>query len=185
MNNANAIYQLGSKSKLQLTNPCKPNIINPSEKEQAVIHLLFGKIFSQRDPSTYTRDDFESDKDWQHFQSIHISWFRFGGGGVRGSIVKNPPIYFASINPKMNYTLFPPPDPEREELIPDYSTISNGANAFYIHCENGEVQDLTVVKGSLKIEDDMGIRSMEVPESTILNQWYDGTQMTEITILTK
>ncbi|MBN1416260.1 MAG: hypothetical protein JW973_14255 [Bacteroidales bacterium] len=185
LHNGNEQYQLGSKSKLQLINPCKPNTYNPSGKGQAVINFLGGKIFSHRCPGSYTRDDFESDEEWGRFQSQNISWFRYGGAGVRGSIVKDPPIYFASVNPKMDYTLFPPSDPEKEELIPDYSTIPNDADAFYIHCENGEVKDFTVVKGSLKIEDTFQIKSKIVTEGTTTNLWDDGTTMTEIVILTK
>lgn len=185
MNNRNEIYQLGSKSKLQLANPCKPNIINPSEKGQAVINLLFGKIFSQRHPGNYTRDDFESDEEWGHHQSIHITWFRTAHAGVRGWLLKAPTVYFASINPKMDYTIFPPLDSEKEELIPEYSTIPKDASAFYIHCENGEVKDFTVVKGTLKIEDSAQLKNKIVSEGTTINTWDDGSVMSDIMVSIK
>ncbi|WP_372756094.1 hypothetical protein [Labilibaculum sp.] len=185
LKNGNEIYQLGSKSKLQLTNPCKPSSGNPQEKGQAVVNFLKGKIFSQRNPGSYTRDDFESEEDWQRFKSQNISWFRYGGAGVRGYIVKAPTVYFASINSNTNHYYLAPSDPEKEELIPEFSSIPNHASAFYMHCEDGEVKDLTVVKGTLKIEDSYQLKSMELNEGTVINKWNDGTIISNVVISTK
>jgi hypothetical protein len=185
LHNGTEEYRLGSKSKLQLSNPCTPITINPSGKGQAVLNLLKGKFFARRNPGSYSRKDFDSDAEWQRFQSENVCYFRYGGAGVRGWKVKAPTVYYASIDPKMFYSIPPPSDPEKEELIPDYSTIPNDADAFYIHCEDGEVKDFTVVKGSLKIEDILQIQSKIVSEGTSTNKWDDGTTMTGIVILTK
>ena len=185
LHNGNEIYMLGSKSKLQLTHPCKPDTYNPPGKGQAVINFLGGKIFSQRCPGSYTRNDFESDEEWQRFQILHISWFRYGGAGVRGWNLKAPTIYFASTNSKICYCFLPPADPEKEELIPDFNSIPKEANAFYIHCENGEVKDFTVVKGTLKIEDTFQTKNKIVAKGTTTNTWDDGTIMSDVLILVK
>ncbi|MBW6534216.1 MAG: hypothetical protein K0B11_04365 [Mariniphaga sp.] len=59
-----------------------------------------------------------------------------------------PKVYFASANPDLNSLFFVPPDSGKEELIPALNSIPKDASAFYIHCENGEVKDFTVVKGT-------------------------------------
>jgi hypothetical protein len=185
LHNRNEMYQLGSKSKLQLSNPCKPNTINPPGKGLSSVKFLMGKLFSQRNPATYTRNDFESDAEWQRFQSLHISWFRYGGAGVRGWNLAAPSFYFASANPVMDYLFFVPPDSEKEELIPSLSSIPKDASAFYIHCENGEIKDFTVVKGTLKIEDSAQLKNKIVSEGTTINTWDDGSKMTDIIVFSQ
>lgn len=185
LHNGKETYQLGSKSKLQLTNPCKPSSGNPQEKGQEVVNFLKGKIFSQRNPGSYTRDDFESNEEWQRYQSQNISWFRYGGAGVRGWILKAPTVYFASTNSNINNFFLSPTDPEKEELIPDYNSIPKDANAFYIYCEDGEVKDLMVVKGTLKIEDIFQTKSKIATEGTVTNKWDNGTKMSDIVISSK
>ncbi len=182
LRNGNEIYMLGSRSKLQLINPCKPNTYNPPGKGQAVMNFLKGKVFSQRCPGSYSRQDFDSDEEWQRFKSRHVSWFRYGGAGVRGEMIKAPGIYFASLNPDLKNLVFSPPDSEKTELIPDISSIPQEADAFYIHCENGEVKDFTVVKGTLKIEDSLQTKEKVVQEGTTTNQWNDGTLMSDVII---
>ena len=85
----------------------------------------------------------------------------------------------------MMYNFLPPADPEKEELIPDLNSIPNNANAFYIHCENGEVKDLTVVKGLLKVEDTSHIKSKIITEGSTTNLWNDGTIMSDVEISVK
>ena len=197
LKNGNETYMLGSKSKLQLVNPCKPDTYKPLNKEEAVMKFIKGKIFGQRrNPTTYTREDFDSDIEWEHFKSRNINWFSTTAVGVRAWNSDAPTVYFASTDPTFNYRFdlpswikpirnyhsYSPDDPEKEELIPDINSIPENANAFYIHCENGEVKDFTVVKGTLKIEDDLGFRSMDIPEGTTVNKWQDGTQMTKVFI---
>ncbi len=185
INNKNELYNLGSKSKLQLTYPCKPNRMNPPGKGLSSVKFLVGKLFSQRHPGSYTRNDFESDEEWQRFQSRHSSWFRYGGAGVRGEMFKAPKAYFASANPDLNSLFFVPPDSEKEELIPALNSIPKDASAFYIHCENGEVKDFTVVKGTLKIENSVQLKNKIVSEGTTTNTWDDGSKMTDIIVFSQ
>jgi len=185
LHNGTEEYRLGSKSKLQLSNPCTPITIRPSGKGQAVINLLKGKIFARRPVWSYTRDDFDSDSEWERFQSENVCWFRYGGAGVRGWILKSPTVFYAFANPKIIYNFVPPTDPEKEELIPDLNSIPNDADAFYIYCEDGEVKDFTVVKGTLKIEDTFQTKSKIVAEGTTTNKWDDGTIMSDVMISEK
>jgi hypothetical protein len=128
---------------------------------------------------------FESDEEWQRLQSRHSSWFRYGGAGVRGEIFKAPKVYFASANPDLNSLFFVPPDSEKEELIPALNSIPKDASAFYIHCENGEVKDFTVVKGTLKIEDSVELKNKIVSEGNTINAWDDGSKMTDIIVFSQ
>ncbi|MDX9772835.1 MAG: hypothetical protein RBT02_05355 [Bacteroidales bacterium] len=57
--------------------------------------------------------------------------------------------------------------------------------AYYLDFEDGIVRDLTALRGTIRVEDDMGLRSMDITEGTTVKQWADGTPMTEIVILTK
>ncbi|HDR50470.1 MAG TPA: hypothetical protein ENN90_02450 [Mariniphaga anaerophila] len=144
-----------------------------------------GKLFSQRHPGSYTRNDFESDEEWQRFQSRHSSWFRYGGTGVRGWNLKAPAVFYASANPDINCLLSTSTNSEKEELIPHLNSIPKDASAFYIHCEKGEVKDFTVVKGILKIEDSAHLKNKIISEGTTTNKWDDGTMMTDIIVSTK
>jgi|GEM_PF-3742219 len=185
INNKNELYNLGSKSKLQLNDPCKPNTMNPPGKGLSSVKFLMGKLFSQRHPGSYTRNDFESDEEWQRFQSRHSSWFRYGGTGVRGWNLKAPAVFYASANPDINCLLSTSTNSEKEELIPHLNSIPKDASAFYIHCEKGEVKDFTVVKGILKIEDSAHLKNKIISEGTTTNKWDDGTMMTDIIVSTK
>jgi hypothetical protein len=182
LKNGNETYMLGSKSKLQLTDPCKPDVYKPPPKELTSIRFLVGKLFTYRIPSSYTREDFESDKEWAHFKAMNISWFRYGGAGVRGQILKAPTFYFASSDPSLQYYPLLIEDTEKEELIPEYSSIPKEADAFFIYCEDGEVKDITVVKGSITIEDGEQIKSKTLQEGTTINQWDDGTIISDVLI---
>jgi hypothetical protein len=185
INNKNELYNLGSKSKLQLNDPCKPNRMNPPGKGLSSVKFLVGKLFSQRHPGSYSRNDFESDEEWQRFQTRHSSWFRYGGAGVRGEMFKAPKVYFASANLNLNSLFFVPPDSEKEELIPALNSIPKNASAFYIHCENGEVKNFTVVKGTLKIEDSVQLKNKIVSEGTTINTWDDGSKMTDVIVFSQ
>ena len=181
----NELYNLGSKSKLQLTDPCKPDIYNPPPKGLTSVRFLAGRLFSLSCPGSYTRNDFDSDEEWQRFQSRHTNWFRYGGAGVRGWILKAPDVYFASVNLDINHLFNPPSDSEKEKLIPALNSIPKDASAFYIHCKNGEVKDFTVVKGTLKIEDSVKLKNKIVPEGTTINIWDDGSKMTDIIVFSQ
>jgi hypothetical protein len=185
LKNGNETYMLGSKSKLQLTDPCKPDIYNPPPKGLASVKFLTGKIFSQRCPGSYTRQDFNSEEEWQRFKSLHISWFRYGGTGVRGEISEAPQVLFASATLDLKDFVFSPPDSEKTELIPDIHSIPQEADAFYIHCEDGEVKDFTVVKGTLKIEDSVQLKNKIVSEGNTINAWDDGSKMIDIIIFSQ
>jgi hypothetical protein len=182
LKNGNETYMLGSKSKLQLTDPCKPDVYKPPSKGLSSVRFLVGKLFTHRIPSSYTREDFESDKEWAHFKAMNISWFRYGGAGVRGGILKAPSIYFASLEPAWTYYPLLQEDSEKLDLIPEYSSIPKEADAFYIHCEDGEVKDITAVKGTIKIEDGEHMKSKTIQEGTTINQWDDGTIISDIFI---
>lgn len=67
--------------------------------------------------------------------------------------------------------------------IVDYNFIEE--NIRFLILLTGIVRDLTALKGTIRIEDDMGLRIMDIPEDTTVNQWNDGTPITEIVILTK
>jgi hypothetical protein len=173
---------LGSKSKLQLTDPCKPDIHNPPGKGQAVINFLKGKVFTKRHTGTYSRDDFDSDKEWEHFKAMNISWFKTSIAGVRASYPKAPSVYYASTNRVIFYRNQEMADLEKEELIPEMNSIPEEADAFYMHFEDGEVKDITVVKGSITIEDGEQIKSKTIQEGTTIINWDDGTIMSDVFI---
>jgi hypothetical protein len=88
-------------------------------------------------------------------------------------------------NPSSNILPAQQSDPEKDELIEGYQSLPENTIAFYLDFQDGVVHEVTALRGTIRIEDEMGIKSMEVPEGTTVTHWKDGTQMTEITIMTK
>ncbi len=76
-------------------------------------------------------------------------------------------------------------DPEKAELIEGCQSLPGNQTAFNLDFQDGIVRDLTALRGTIRVEDDMGLRSMDITEGTTVNQWDDGTPMTGIVILTK
>jgi len=172
-----SVYRMGSKSRLVMFNPCarsgKPTLSG----------LMKGKLYSlvykvTGGPAPIPR--------------MHTAVT-----GSRGFLEPAQPLFYASADP--DFVPYPLPennppstnsftqqdDPEKDELIEGYQSLSNDQSAYYVDFEDGIVLEVTALKGTIIIEDDMGIRSMEVPEGTTVNQWNDGTPMTGIVILTK
>jgi len=50
--------------------------------------------------------------------------------------------------------------------------------AYYLDFEDGIVRELTALRGTIRVEDDMGLGSMDINEGTTVKQWADGTPMT-------
>jgi hypothetical protein len=95
------------------------------------------------------------------------------------------PLVFQQEIPRPGVTAAQPNDPEKEELIEGFQSLSGNQSAYFLDFEEGRVNDLTVLKGTIRVEDAEGLRIMEIHEGTTLNQWDDGTPMTEIVILTR
>ena len=170
-------YRMGSKSKLTMINPC------PSTEDKTIsATFLKGKLYSVLN---------------KHFGANTINTkIRSTGGGVRGQ-ANSLPVYFASADPdfvprsitKPKNSLYPhsfqQEDPEKAELIEGYQSLTDDQAAYYLDFEDGVVKDITALRGTLHIKDEMGFRSMDIPEGTTVNMWQDGTQMTEIFISIK
>jgi len=170
LKNGNELYRLGSKSKLQLMlDPCNTHDIAPISKEQAMIKFINGKIIGvqMKPPPT----------DW--------TWFRTTVAGVRGQLIKPPKTFYTSVSTDLSGYLNLLIDPEKEELLIECGELPDEAVAFYLHFEDDEVKDFTVVNGSLKIEDTFQTKSKIVPEGTTTNKWDDGTIMSDVNISTK
>ncbi|MBN1416263.1 MAG: hypothetical protein JW973_14270 [Bacteroidales bacterium] len=173
----NETFRLGSKTRLVLSKPCNPATVKPPSKGQ----LVKGKI---RSVVEGFRPDFEPN-------------MRTIASGVRGQINNTLPLFYASADPDFvpcvfqhdsplsGFSTVQQEDPEKAELIEGYQSLSYNQTAYYLDFEDGIVRDLTALRGTIRVEDEMGIRSMDVPEGTTVTQWEDGTQMTEIVILTK
>jgi len=170
-------YRIGSKTRLSLINPCA------TAGEPSLGNLLRGKIYSKVREST----------GGGNYSPRSIT----GAVGVRGHLIPEVPLFYASADPDFVPCVFqhdfPLPgfsavqqdDPEKAELIDGYQSLPDSQTAYYLDFEDGIVRDLTALRGTIRVEDDMGLRSMDITEGTTVNQWADGTQMTEITILTK
>lgn len=169
-------YRMGSKSKLTMINPC------PAVGEKTLTATaLKGKFY-------YLANKIVAKE----------KTLKTGGtvGGVRGQ-ANSRPVFYASADPdfvplsltKFQNSLYPhsyqQDDPEKAELIKGYESLPDEQAAYYLDLEDGVVKDLTALRGTLYIEDDMGLRSMEIPEGTSVSMWQDGTEMTEITISIK
>ncbi|MDT8400753.1 MAG: hypothetical protein RQ743_03580 [Bacteroidales bacterium] len=178
----NSAYRMGSKSKLTMVDPCNLKPRDISDPHQAGLTFLRGRIYAV----------------------VHTVVGNEAGiillntaSGVRGGITPELPLFYASSDPDFVPFLFqqdiPLPgyatahqeNPEKDELIEGYQSLPDDKTAYYLDFEDGKVLELTALKGTIRVEDDMGFRSMDIPEGTTVNQWNDGTAMTEITILTK
>jgi hypothetical protein len=172
-------YRLGSKSKLVLSAPCAKS------GKPSLAAVVKGKLYVKiNEIMGGNKADFR------------INAGR-SAGGVRGSLVPENILFYASADPSFISCLPPekkPPstsssaqqdDPEKDELIEGYQSLPENTIAFYLDFQDGVVHEVTALRGTIRIEDEMGIKSMEVPEGTTVTHWKDGTQMTEITIMTK
>jgi hypothetical protein len=170
LKNGNEMYRLGSKSNLQLMlDPCNTNDIAPISKEQAMVKFINGKIIGvqMKPPPT----------DW--------SWFVTTVAGVRGQLIKPPKTFYASASSDLPGYLNLFIDPEKEELLEEFENLPDEAVAFYLHFEDDEVKDFTVVKGSLKVEDSVQFKNKTISEGTTINIWDDGSVMTDIFVSTE
>jgi hypothetical protein len=170
-------YRIGSRTRLSLINPCA------TSGEPSLGSLLRGKFYSKVRELT----------GGGNFSQRSIT----GAVGVRGHISPELPLFYASADPDFVPCVFqhdfPLPgcstvqqeDPEKAELIDGYQSLPDSQTAYYLDFEDGIVRDLTALRGTIRVEDEMGIRSMDVPEGKTVTHWEDGTQMTEIVILTK
>jgi hypothetical protein len=192
----NETFRLGSKTRLVLSKPCNPATVKPLSKGQHVMKFVNGKILGIKLKAQYEREDFDSFEDYASYMTAH-GWFHTAIAGVRGHLINPSTIFYASTNPDFvpyivpqndlskSITTIQQEDPEKAELIEGYQSLPDNNIAIYLDFQDGIVRDLTVLRGTIRVEDDMGLRSMDIPEGTTVNQWADGTQMTEITILTK
>lgn len=173
----NETFSLGSKTRLVLSNPCNPATMKPQSKGQ----LVKGKIMSV---IAGDKSDFKQN-------------MRTTASGVRGQINNTLPIFYVSADPDFmpvplhqnGPLLFTLPnqqdDPEKAELIEGYQSLPDNQTAYYLDFEDGIVRDLTVLKGTVRVKDDMGLRTMDITEGTTINHWSDGTPMTAIVIFAK
>ena len=173
-------YRLGSKSKLVMVNPCAT-----SGKPTLSGQFIKGQIYAAVNEIVGGYESFDPN-------------MRTAGVGVRGVHEPETPVFYASADP--DFVPDPLPeykpqpstnsssqqdDPEKQELIEGYQSLPDGKTAYYLNYEDGVVLEIIALRGTIRIEDDMGIKSMEVPEGTTVTHWADGSTMTEITILTK
>ncbi len=184
LKNGNEMYRLGSKSKLQLMlDPCNTNDIAPISKEQAMLKFIRGKVIGVKLKARLEREDFDNEEDYYWYMMAN-SWFHTTVAGVRGQqLIKPPKTFYASVDSDLLNYLNPPIDPEKEELLKECENLPDEAVAFYLHFEDDEVKDFTVVKGTLKIEDSFQIKGKVVQQGTTTNQWDDGTIMRDVEIL--
>lgn len=180
LRNGSELYRLGSKSKLQLSDPCT-NEIKPMSKGIAVFDFIRGKVLGIKLKTRYEREDFDSNEDYINYMVLN-SWFHTAVAGVRGQLINPDPIFFASISQNCNY-LYHQDDPEKIAIIEECSNIPENATAVFISFENGNVKNVSALKGVISIQDGEGIRKMDLPEGKTTNHWNDGTQMTEIFII--
>lgn len=169
----NSTYRLGSKSKLLLTNPCE--LFNEGKKEPGQTistTLLKGKLYEFVNKTVGNPRNFDPN-------------MRTAGVGVRGQLWNPVESYYATANLNFNPYLYQQEDPEKTELIDGFENLSDNVSAYYIHFEDDEVKDITVVKGTLKIEDTFQTKSKIVTEGTTTNTWDDGTIMRDVIISTK
>jgi hypothetical protein len=185
LKNGNELYRLGSKSKLQLmSDPCNTHDIAPISKEQAMLKFISGKVLGVKKKARLYREDFDNDQDYYLYMSVN-SWFHTAVAGVRGQLIKPPKTFYASASTDLSGYLNLPIDPEKEELLKECGELPDEAVAFYLHFEDDEVKDLTVVKGTLKIENANHIKSQTISEGNTTNKWDDGTIMSDVIISTK
>ncbi|MDX9930874.1 MAG: FecR family protein [Bacteroidales bacterium] len=171
-------YRLGSKTKLVLSAPCAKS------GKPSLIDVLQGKLYVK------VNEIMGGDQSFNPNTRTAVT-------GRRGFLIPSQPLFYASADPDFVPCPLPeskPPstsssvqqhNPEKDELIEGYESLPENTTAYYLDLQDGIVLEVTALKGTIRIEDDMGIRSMEVPEGTTVTCWEDGTQMTEITILTK
>ena len=170
-------YRIGSRTRLSLINPCA------TTGEPSLGNLLRGKFYAKVRELT----------GGGNYSPRSIT----GAVGVRGHISPEVPLFYASADPDFVPSVFqhdfPLPgfstvqqdDPEKAELIEGYQSLSDNQTAYYLDFEDGIVRDLTALKGTIRVEDDMGLKSMDITEGTTVSQWNDGTPMIEIVILTR
>ena len=183
--NGNELYRLGSKSKLQLMlDPCNTHDIAPISKEQAMLKFIRGKIVGVKLKARLEREDFDNEEDYYWYMMAN-SWFRTTVAGVRGQLIKPPDIFYASTDSDLPGYLNSYIDPEKEELLKEFENLPDEAVAFYLHFEDDEVKDFTVVKGTLKIEDPVQLKNKIVSEGTTINTWDDGSKMTDIIVFSQ
>ena len=182
--NDNSEIRIGPKSRIVLNDPCNLQNEGKEPSTEAKMTLLRGKIYGTAAKLVGKGSGF-------NLITTTVTT------GVRGQVKPDMPVFYASTDPffipyecyQFNpYYRFSSPqqeDPEKAELIEGYQSLADDQIAYYLDFEDGVVNDLTALKGSLHIEDEMGIRSMDIPEGTTVNHWQDGTAMTEILISIK
>ena len=170
----NSTYRLGSKSKLLLTNPCElynEEKTKPGSNSVSAT-LLKGKLYALVNKLVGSELDFKQN-------------MRTTASGVRGQLWKPPTIFFASTDANFNSYIFQQDDTEKAELIAGYENLPDDFSAFYIHFEDNEVEDITALKGTLKIEDSNQTKNKIINEGETLNIWDDGIIMSDVIISTK
>ncbi|MBN1388383.1 MAG: FecR domain-containing protein [Bacteroidales bacterium] len=177
----NSEIRIGSKSRIVLNDPCNLQNEGKELSTDAKMKILRGKIYGIAAKMVGKGSGF-------NLITTTAIW------GVRGQVKPDMPVIYASTDPgfipyecyQFNpYYRFSSPqqdDPEKAELIEGYQSLPDDQVAYYLDFEDGIVKDLTALKGSLHIEDEMGLKCMDIPEGTTVNQWQDGTVMTEIMI---
>jgi hypothetical protein len=180
----NSEIRIGSKSRMVLNDPCNLQNEGKELSTDAKMKLLRGKIYGMVAKLVGKGSGFNL------ITTTAIA-------GVRGQVKPDIPVFYAStdpgfipygfyqFNPYYMFSSHLQEDPEKAELIEGYQSLPDDQIAYYLDFEDGVVKDLTALKGSLHIEDEMGLRSMDIPEGTTVNQWQDGTVMTEIMISIK
>ncbi len=165
LKNLGETYMLGSKSKLRLSlDPCRANDIRPMSKGTAVTHIIAGKVLGITKKNSYDPRA------------------RTAVMGVRGQLVKPPEFFYVSIDSDLASYINQPADLEKEELLDKCKNLSDDLSAFYLDFQDGEVKDITAVKGTIKIEDGEHMKSKTIPEGTTINQWDDGTIISDVFI---
>lgn len=182
LDNFSTMIRMGSKSKLVLSGPCTSKI-KPMSTAQSISTFIRGKFFAKslKHPSHLTRQDFDSDDDWYFFLTLH-GHFNTAVAGVRGQLWRQPQTFYASANTDFNPYLYQQEDSEKAELISGHEIIPDDFSAFYIHFDEDVVKDLTVLKGTLIIEDSKQINNKTINESETINNWDDGTIMSDVNI---
>jgi hypothetical protein len=182
LKNGNELYRLGSKSKLQLMfDPCNMNDIAPISKEQAMIKFINGKVLGVKLKARLEREDFDNEEDYYWYMSAN-SWFHTAVAGVRGQLIGPPKNFYTSTDSDLSGYLNFYIDPEKEELLKEFGNLPDGAAAFYLHFEDEQVKDISVLKGNFKVADSGRIKSKTVSEGSTTNLWDDGTTMRDVVI---
>jgi hypothetical protein len=167
-----------------MLDPCKTHDIAPISKEQAMLKFIRGKVIGVKLKARLEREDFDNEEDYYWYMMAN-SWFRTTVAGVRGQLIKPPDIFYASTDSDLSGYLNSYINPEKEELLKDFGNLPDEAAAFYLHFEDEEVKDFTVVKGTLKIEDSVQLKNTTVSEGNTINAWDDGSKMTDIIVFSQ